>query len=153
MDYRRALAALGFASILMCVGGCVRRDGRNSDCRWPAEVTKQAASPRHLSEDAEFAEDLAIRYADVHHGLRTPYFVSREDYTAGRERCMGTLFAEAGKQHNVAVESLYGSLGRNRYIDLAEILPFAVLLAFCVPRSRALSGGGIRLQKAGLPAW
>jgi hypothetical protein len=52
--------------------GCLRRDGRNSDCRWPGESSNHPVSARHLSTDAEFAEDLAIRYADVHFGLRTP---------------------------------------------------------------------------------
>jgi hypothetical protein len=52
--------------------GCVRHDGRNPDCSWPPENANPTATARHLSEDAEFAEDLAIRYADTHHGLRTP---------------------------------------------------------------------------------
>src|SRR6266516_7968208 len=51
--------------LLLGAGGCVRRDGRNSDCKWPAETVHHAATARHLSADAEFAEDLAIRYADT----------------------------------------------------------------------------------------
>lgn len=58
--------------------GCARRDGRNSDCKWPTEVAAHSPDAQHLSADAELAEDLAIRYADVHHGLRTPYYVSGE---------------------------------------------------------------------------
>jgi hypothetical protein len=45
--------------------GCVRRDGRNSDCKWPCEIPVHSADARHLSADAEFGEDLAIRYADT----------------------------------------------------------------------------------------
>src|SRR5215471_11549343 len=51
---------------ILGAGGCVRRDGRNSDCRWPGETSNHPDSARHLSADAEFAEDLAIRYADAH---------------------------------------------------------------------------------------
>jgi len=110
--------------VLLCAAGCVRRDGRNSDCRWPEESVQHSATNWHLSENAEFAEDLAIRYADVHHG-------HAEDYDAARDSCMATLFAGVAKQHAVPVESVYHSLGRNRvYIDLAEVLPFALLYCF-----------------------
>lgn len=115
----------------ICASGCVRREGRNSDCRWPGETAAGPASAQHLSRDAEFAEDLAIRYADVHHGLRTPYYVSGEAYNAARDRCMGTLFEEVAKEHGVPVERVYRSLGRNRaHIDLAVSLPFALLYCF-----------------------
>jgi hypothetical protein len=107
-------------------GGCVRRDGRNSDCRWPGETSNRPVSARHLSADAEFAEDLAIRYADTHFGPRSPN--PSETYGAERDRCMETLFEEIGKEHGVAVEQVSSLLGRNRaYIDMAEVLPFAVL--------------------------
>jgi len=106
--------------------GCVRRDGRNSDCRWPGEISNHAVSARHLSADAEFAEDLAIRYADTHFGPRSPN--PSEEYGAERDRCMETLFEEIGKEHGVPVGQVSGSLGRNRaYIDMAEVLPFALL--------------------------
>lgn len=106
--------------------GCVRRDGRNSDCRWPGETSNHPVTARHLSADAEFAEDLAIRYADTHFGLRTPN--PSERYDDERDQCMQRLFAEIGKEHGVPVEQVSASLGRNRtYIDLAEILSFALL--------------------------
>ena len=121
---RLLLATLAF----LCAAGCVRREGRNSDCQWPPERAAGPATTRHFSEDAEFAEDLAIRYSDVHHGLRTPYYLSGEDYASNRDRCMARLFGEIAKQHNVPIERVYGSLGQNRaYIDLAINLPFALL--------------------------
>ena len=107
-------------------GGCIRRDGVNSDCRWPGETSHFPVNPRHLSADAEFAEDLAIRYADTHFGLRSPN--PSENYGAERDRCMERLFEEIGKEHGVPAEVVAGSLGRNRaYIDIAEVLPFALL--------------------------
>jgi len=107
-------------------GGCVRSDGRNSDCRWPGGGSNQAVSVRHLSADAEFAEDLAIRYADVHFGMRSPN--PSDKYEGERDRCMARLFEEIGKEHGVPVAQVSSSLGQNRaYIDLAEVLPFALL--------------------------
>ena len=119
------LATIGFP---LCASGCVRREGRNSDCKWPPETVASPLTTRHLSEDAEFAEDLAIRYADVHHGLRTPYYVSGEDYASNRDRCKAMLFGEIASRHNVPMERVYDSLGQNRaYIDLAINLPFALI--------------------------
>jgi hypothetical protein len=125
--------------VVLCAAGCVRREGRNSDCRWPGETSDHSVSPWHLSEDAEFAEDLAIRYVDVHHGLRTPYYVSAEDYNAARDRCVATLFEQVAKEHDVPVERVYGSLWHNRpCFDLAEVLSFALLYCF-------LAAAGARL--------
>lgn len=109
---------------VLSAAGCVRRDGRNSDCRWPAEDSNHSADARHLSADAEFAEDLAIRYADTHFGRHNP----SEEYGPERDRCMAKLFEEIATEHGVPVEQVSSSLGRNRaYIDVAEILPFALL--------------------------
>ena len=125
----RSVAA--FVLVLFCAAGCVRRDGRNSDCRWPAETGEHLASAYHLSRDADLAEDLAIRYADVHHGLHTPYWESWEAYGAARDRCMGTLFEQIAKEHGVPLERVSSSLGRDRaYIDLAVNLPF--VLFYCL---------------------
>jgi hypothetical protein len=117
--------------LLLCAAGCVRRDGRNSDCRWPAETAQHSADVRHLSADAEFAEDLAIRYADTHHGLRSPHYVSGEVYGAERDRCLGTLYEQIAKEHGVPLARISSSLGHNRaHIEAAVDLPFVLLYCF-----------------------
>lgn len=124
---------LRFTLLWACVigAGCAHREGVNSDCRWPPEAAVESPDPRHLSADAEFAEDLAIRYADVHHGLRTPYFVSGEAYVAARDQCMQTLFAQIAGEHHVPVQVVSDALGRNRArVDAAENLPFALFYCF-----------------------
>jgi len=46
---------------------------------------------------------------------------------------MATLFAEVARQHDVPVELVYKSLGRNRvYIDAVAVLPFALLYCFLI---------------------
>jgi len=121
-------ATLLFSLILV---GCMRRDGQNADCQWPGEVSPRAADARHLSADAEFAEDLAIRYADTHYGLRTPGYVSGEVYGAARDRCMASLFEQIAKDHGVGVGVVSGALGRNRAgTDFAINAPFLLLYCF-----------------------
>lgn len=124
---RKALFMLLTLVLLLGAGACVRRDGRNSDCKWPTESARHAPTPCHLSADAEFAEELAIRYADFHFGRYNP----TENYGAERDRCMEVLFKNVAGEHGVPVEQVSNSLGRNRvYIDLSEILSFMTLYLF-----------------------
>jgi hypothetical protein len=117
--------------LLLGTTGCMRRNGRNSDCRWPGEDVKNTPDARHLSADAEFAEDLAIRYGDTHYGLRSGHFVSGEAYGAAIQQCGQKLFEEIAKEHGVPVEQVSRSLGRNRArIDTVEGLSFALLYFF-----------------------
>lgn len=114
---------------ILLTSGCVRRDGRNSDCRWPGEASNHSVSARHLSADAEFAEDLAIRYADTHFGPRSPN--PSETYEAERDLCMERLFTEIAKEHGVPVRQVSGSLVQNRaHIDSMEVVPFALFYTF-----------------------
>lgn len=86
----------------------------------------ESATARHLSADAEFAEDLAIRYADAHYGIHSP--TPSEEYGFKRDQCMAALFADVAKEHGVGAEQVSSALGKNRtYIDAAVYLPFALL--------------------------
>ncbi len=117
--------------VVLAAVGCVRRHGRNSDCQWPGEPDAHSPDSRHMSADAEFAEDLAIRYADTHYGSRTPAFVSWDVYDAARDQCMQTLFTQIAKEHDVPVGRVSGALGRNRFrVDTAAMLPFALVCCF-----------------------
>ena len=119
--------------------GCVRRDGRNSDCKWPGESPVHAVTPRHLSADAEFAEDLAIRYADTHvHS--TPSNRDPQQYITARDQCGQSLFEQIAALHNVPIHQVSASLGKNRfYIDAVETLLFLlVYVCACVFAARRL---------------
>lgn len=127
----RRSCAIVATSFLFAITACVRRDGRNSDCVWPGENPVHEASARHLSADAEFAEDLAIRYADIHYGLHSPGFVSQEVYGSARNMCAQKLFTQVANTHGVSEGTVRESLGRNRAgVDAAEYLPFVIAYCF-----------------------
>lgn len=125
---------LSTAVLLVVCAGCVRRDGRNTDCVWPGEAgatvldPSRPATSRHLSADLEFAEELADRYTNVHYGPHSGY---SGPPVAGKMRatCFVKLADEIGKQHGVSRELLVAAFGKNRgWIDAAEIVPFVLLL-------------------------
>lgn len=80
-----------FFLVLVSASGC-RYALPNSNCEWPGE-----ARPGSLSEEAEFAEDLAIRYADA----------DRSQWAARRAQCMVKLFQTVGDGHGVTPEHVW----------------------------------------------
>jgi hypothetical protein len=132
----RFLSALTFL-IFVSFTGCVRRDGRNSDCKWPEEPDAKALNPnqrgdaRRLSEDVEFAEDLAIRYMDAHHGPRSGEFKSQQAATQAMKACLSTLLQQIATSHNVPLKEVAKFFGRRSLaIDVAVNLPFVLLYIF-----------------------
>src|SRR5579863_2735026 len=124
--------------ILGSLTGCTRHAPLNSNCEWPPETSPGALNPadpsqqRHLSDDAEFAEDLAIRYADARRGPHSGHFEGMPEYGYTRDRCMATLFTAIGNTHGITEEQVRRSLGRRRTsIDLFVILSFVLLFGFC----------------------
>jgi len=129
----RAGALYAAVMYLVLAQGCVRRQGRNTDCGWGAETPLHAATERHLSADAEFAEDLAIRYADAHHGPHSANYVSNHTYVAARDACMQSLFQQIARQHRVEVERVSAALGHNRgRVEVVVNLPFGLLYAAAI---------------------
>lgn len=122
--------------VRLCLAGCDSRNPRNSNCEWPQETAmsldlSESAQRRHLSDDAQFAEDLAIRYADSHGGLRSGHFVGFDEYGRIREQCMTALFEVIGKNHGVTEQQVRQSLVHRRTsLDLSVILSFAMLYGF-----------------------
>lgn len=93
--------SVSIATILLVsvtITGCVQRDGRNSDCKWPRESRPKTLDPTqrddagHLREDVEFAEELAVEYMDVHHGRAASQALNA---------CRSELIGQIGKSHNI----------------------------------------------------
>ena len=86
------------------------------------------AQQRHLNDDAQIAEDIAIRYADAHTGPRSGHFAGFDQYALTREQCRAALDQVIADDHGVSPEQVRESLAYRRpSFDLAVILSFAVL--------------------------
>ena len=110
------------------LAGCVRPGDYpiSSNCVWSEqdnhslELTKMS-DRRHLRFDAITAEDVSIRWADVHVGLRPEY--DQKQY-----ECMQMLFQGVAKQHGVDVAVVHQySKRRDLFVDGAVVFSFGIL--------------------------
>jgi hypothetical protein len=110
----------------------------NTNCEWPSSRSESVHSLGALAADAEFAEDLAIRHADVCCGLGSPGFQSLEQYAQARDQCMAVLFQLLADKHGVSIAEVRTALGQRRVdVDLLIMLPYGliyVLGAFLIVR-------------------
>jgi hypothetical protein len=122
--------------------GCIRHHPLRSGCEWPVEGPppiavdlKNSSQKWHLSADAEFAEDIAIRYADRLAGPGSGNFENMAQYQRTRDGCMTLLFRSIAMSHSVTEQDVRRSLGRGRIsFDLAVMFSFALVFAFGVSR-------------------
>jgi hypothetical protein len=120
-------------------GACIRRSAVNADCTWTEEADgialrlSNSEDLAHLRDDAAFAEDLAIRYADIQKGHRSGHFDTAAEYGRTRDACMAALFAVIGDEHGVAPAQVRTALTRRPpAFDLAVLASFFVLYGWIV---------------------
>jgi hypothetical protein len=135
MKFATALPAFAVV-VALTFTGCVRREGRNSDCIWPPEQNERTLDPNHgadashLREDVEFAEDLAIRYMDAQRHPRSTPPQPRRPPGEVMNTCRNSLLQQISTSHNVPPNEVVRFFGRRSLaIDLAIILPFLALYA------------------------
>jgi hypothetical protein len=125
----RRWSCLALCVLLVCATGC-SRPPVNSDCEWP-----RVEHLRSLDDDALFAEDLAIRYADAHRGRRSGHFVDWDQYDGARETCMATLFTAVADAHHVTPASVRDALThRGVLFDGGVLLSFLAMYVFVAGR-------------------
>jgi hypothetical protein len=129
-------------SVSAILSGCVSASsGRNAACQWsgdaggPLNLNDDRAA-RHLSEDAEKAEDLSIRYADRHSRPGHTPGATMADYHRVRLHCEATLFQAIADGHHVTPEQVRESINTHRRtsLDAVVTLSFGLLYAFIVNR-------------------
>ena len=132
-----AVAAGGAVVTYMRCPGCIPRDRVNKDCAWTGD-TRFPLDPRnpahraHLVEDAQLAEELAIRYADAEFGRRfgVEHHGGLLDNGRVRRECLSWMFHAIENNHDVTSEQVRVARGhRNRTFDLAVVVLFLPLYA------------------------
>jgi len=132
MTTRSVVAMLAALSVAGCLGGGTR----NTNCQWPADHQTRAldltrgSDARHLADDAQTAEDLAIRHADASRGRDSGLVRNVGEYHRVREECKASLFAIVAQQHLVPLDAVARAVeDRREWLDALVILAFAILFA------------------------
>lgn len=126
------IATAALLLVILAVTGCVRREGRNPDCKWPEEPNAkrlqrdQPRDMRHLRGDIEFAEELAVEYMDAHRASKTLKSASEDLNT-----CLATLLQQIAKSHGVSRTEMIQNFGRRSVpVGIGELLPFVLIYLF-----------------------
>ncbi|MGP0074655.1 MAG: hypothetical protein ACLPWF_22315 [Bryobacteraceae bacterium] len=116
--------------------GCVRREGRNPDCRWPEDHAaalgpNQRGYADHLRGDVEFAEELAIEHMDAQFGPRSNKPRPQQTASQVLNTCLSSLVVEIAKTHNISPYEVVKYFGRRSLaVDAAVVLPYLALFVF-----------------------
>ena len=130
-----AVASIGGVMAYLGCPGCIPRDRANKTCEWAGDArfpvdSRNRAHQEHLIEDAQLAEELAIRYADAEHGRRfgVEHHGGLLDGGRVRQECLSRMFQTIEEHHDVTSEQVRVARGqRNRTFDLAVVLLFLPL--------------------------
>jgi hypothetical protein len=126
-----AVACIGAVVTYMRCPGCIPRDRVNASCQWTDDTfpldARTPSHQDHLVEDAQLAEELAIRYADAEFGRRfgVEHHGGLIDDGRFRNECLSRLFRAIENDHDVTAEQVRVARGeRNGMFDLAVVLLF-----------------------------
>ena len=132
---KRAAIATLFASLLLIAvtsGYWTHRPDPHSKCEallrsvplYP--VTHLTA--RQLAHEAEFTEDLAIRYADACCGPHSGHFENMDEYDRRRDECLNQFFHVVALTYGTADAEIRASLDRRRpELDAASMISFFII--------------------------
>jgi hypothetical protein len=128
-----AVASVGAVVTYTRCPGCIPRDRVNKSCEWTDDARfpldpRNPAHREHLVEDAQLAEELAIRYADTEFGRRSggiEHHGGLLDNGRVRRDCLSRMFHAIEDNHGVTSDQIRVARGeRNRTFDLAVVLLF-----------------------------
>jgi hypothetical protein len=117
--------------VLASTAACVRREGRNDNCEWPNEKIApldidNPAHRRHVTVDAQFAEELGIRHGDSFRGQETI-----EERGRRVEACTDRLLAWIVVLHSVSPDDVQRArAARDWRVDAITVFS-PMLIVFC----------------------
>ena len=132
---KRAAIGIFFACLLLIVftsGYWTHRPDPHSKCeallRSVPLYPPEHLTARQLTHEAEFSEDLAIRYADACCGPRSGHFENMEEYDRRRDECMTQFFQVVALTYGTADPEIRASLNRRRpELDAASMISFFII--------------------------
>ena len=109
--------------------------GPDSVCQWPRDSVGplDLSDPRqsqHLSNDAQIAEDLAIRYADGHSRPGTGRGHSMGEYLQTLDQCTIGLFQVIAEHHKVTPQQVRESINKHRHTSVDAMVMLFFGLAY-----------------------
>jgi hypothetical protein len=125
------------------LSGALRRPALNDRCEPLADVAmpldlSTRSGRLHLYRDASFAEELAIRYADVTASHQAGNFKTWAIYNGNRDECMARLFDTVVRLHSVSLDDVRRAVNdRDLAIDVVLFVTF--LLAFSIAITPAMA--------------
>jgi len=119
----------------VAVSGCVDRGRLNANCSWTGDSAapldlSHAADRRHLTDDAQLAEGIAVRTADTQHKQRFGYGGHGGLIEHGRvvRECMATLVVAIERNHGVNAAQVHAARAqRSPWFDAPVMLSFAAV--------------------------
>jgi len=129
--------ALPWLLVSVAVSGCIDGSRLNPDCSWTGDLAAtldvtRASDRRHLTDDAQLAEGVAVRTADTEHKRRFGYGGHGGLIEHGRvvRECMATLAAAIERNHGVTAGQIDAARAqRDPWFDAPVILSFAAAYA------------------------
>jgi len=123
--------------VLACLPGCFARERINTNCEWTHDGVfplnlQRATDQRHLDNDAQLAEELALRHADVTAGRLHGFSGHGGLMSYGQvlTDCRTSLEAAIQQRHNVTREQVQAARRhRNATFDAAVVVSFAPVYA------------------------
>jgi hypothetical protein len=143
-----AVMAAGVCATYATCPGCIDRNRANKACEWTGDTAfpidlRNMAHREHLVADAQLAEELAIRYADLEFGRRfgVEHHGGLLENGRIRNECLSRTFRAIEASHNVSSEQVQLARGeRNVTFDVAVGLLFLPIYVFAgIVASRGLS--------------
>src|SRR4051812_12775965 len=104
-------------------------------CEWRNEPAialdlGRLSARRHLIADAQAAEEIAIRHADLTRGHRSGHYAGGDEYVRTREDCLRTLTGQVARHHAINPAQVAAAVGRrDPILDGALLLMFVALFA------------------------
>lgn len=110
--------------------------GPDAACAWPPETERAlnlslASDAQHLSDDAEKAEDISVRYGDGHSRPMNAGGPTIAEYREVRADCLAMLFERVAATHHVSVREVRSAINTHRRVSL-DVLVMVSFGAFYV---------------------